>query len=202
MDAPSQPTEIAKFGIFQLDLKVRELHRAGVKVKLQDQPFRVLATLVGRAGDVVSREELRQNIWPSDVYVAFDQGLNNAIKKVRDALGDSAENPRFVETVAKQGYRFLAPVNVVQPHPAEPITQVGLRTIRKAVLIGLTATSMFAALVYWAWYRPAVNARLPSSERVVLAVLPFENLSHDADQEFFSDGLTEEMVAQLSKLRP
>jgi len=202
MEAPSQPGEVVLFGLFQLDLRTRELHKAGAKVKLQDQPFRVLVVLVERAGQVVSREELRQNIWPSDVYVAFDQGLNNAIKKVRDALGDSAENPRFVETVAKQGYRFLAPVNVVQPHPAEPITQVGLRTIRKAVLIGLTATSMFAALVYWAWYRPAVNARLPSSERVVLAVLPFENLSHDADQEFFSDGLTEEMVAQLSKLRP
>src|SRR6266568_1875004 len=99
METPTPLTNIIRFGIFQLDLKTRELYKAGVKVKLQDQPFRVLASLVAQAGQVVTREELRQNIWPTDVYVAFDQGLNNAIKKVRDALGDSADNPRFIETV-------------------------------------------------------------------------------------------------------
>jgi DNA-binding winged helix-turn-helix (wHTH) protein len=93
MQAPSRPTGIIRFGIFQLDLEARELHKAGVRVRLQDQPFRVLALLVAHAGQVVTREELRRNIWPTDVYVAFDQGLNNAIKKVRDALGDSADAP-------------------------------------------------------------------------------------------------------------
>src|ERR1051325_6696147 len=88
MEAPSQSAKVVRFGVFQLDLKTHELHKAGLKVKLQEQPFRVLAVLVERAGQVVSREELRQNIWPSDVYVAFDQGLNNAIKKVRDARSE------------------------------------------------------------------------------------------------------------------
>src|SRR5258707_15175982 len=98
MEAPTSLADMVRFGTFQLDLKARELHKAGVKVKLQDQPFRVLALLVDRAGQVVTREELRQNIWPTEAYVTFDQGLNNAIKKVRNALEDSADNPRFVET--------------------------------------------------------------------------------------------------------
>src|SRR5262245_4055473 len=201
MQAPSTRAEIVRFGIFHLDLKARELHRAGVKVRLQDQPFRVLATLVDRAGQVVTREELRQSIWPTDVYVAFDQGLNNAIKKVRDALGDSADNPRFIETVAKQGYRFVAPVNALQPPVAESASRVGRISLGAAVLIGLAVISFLAALAYWRWQRSATQARL-SSQKVILAVLPFDNLSHDPDQEFFSDGLTEEMIAQLGKLSP
>src|SRR5271163_2709210 len=112
MQAPSPPTGIFQFGVFQLDLKARELHKAGIRVKLQDQPFRVLALLVERAGQVVTREDLQKSVWPTDVYVAFDQGLNNAIKKVRDALGDSAESPRGIETGVGHGDRVEAPVSV------------------------------------------------------------------------------------------
>jgi TolB-like protein/DNA-binding winged helix-turn-helix (wHTH) protein/Tfp pilus assembly protein PilF len=201
MQVPTRPTAIVRFGIFQLDLEARELHKAGVKVRLQEQPFRVLALLVAHAGQVITREELRRNIWPTDVYVAFDQGLNNAIKKVRDALGDSADAPRFIETVARHGYRFLAPVSGVPPRPSEAPLRFSLRTIRKTVFITLTATFLLAALAYWTGHRPAIRAR-PPSERAILAVLPFDNLSHDPDQEFFSDGLTEEMIAQLGKLNP
>src|SRR5271169_2792184 len=130
MQAPSPLTGIVHFGVFQLDLKERELHKAGVKVKLQDQPFRVLALLVDRAGQVVTREELRQKVWPTDVYVDFDQGLNNAIKKVREAVGDSADSPRFFETLARHGYRFIAPVSAVPGRPSEPRFHYGLRTHR------------------------------------------------------------------------
>jgi TolB-like protein/DNA-binding winged helix-turn-helix (wHTH) protein/Flp pilus assembly protein TadD len=193
--------EIVRFGTFQLDPKARELHKAGVKVRLQDQPFRVLALLVNRAGQVVTREELRQEIWPTDVYVAFDQGLNNAIRKVRDSLGDSADNPRFVETIAKQGYRFLAPVSVVQTQPSEQPLQQGLRSSRVAVLAGVVAAGGLLTLGYWAWHASDVRAR-PPTEKVILAVLPFDNLSRDPEQEFFSDGLTEEMIAQLGKVNP
>src|SRR5437773_5636701 len=146
MEAPTPFADIVRFGIFQLDLKARELHKAGVKVKLQGQPFRVLALLVAQAGQVVTREELRQKIWPTDVYVTFDQGLNNAIKKVRDALGDSADNPRFIETVARHGYRFLAPVSAVLPRSSEAPLRFGLRTIRNTALIGLIAACLLAAL--------------------------------------------------------
>jgi TolB-like protein/DNA-binding winged helix-turn-helix (wHTH) protein/Flp pilus assembly protein TadD len=201
MQSPSPPTDIVHFGIFQLDLKARELHKAGVKVKLQGQPFRVLALLVDRAGQVVTREELRQKVWPTDVYVGFDQGLNNAIKKVRDALGDSADSPRFIETVERHGYRFVAPVSAVPGRPSEPRFQFGFRPLRNTALIGLATASLLAALAYWSWHGSAMHAR-PSSEKVILAVLPFDNLSRDPDQEFFSDGLTEEMIAQLGKLNP
>jgi TolB-like protein/DNA-binding winged helix-turn-helix (wHTH) protein/Flp pilus assembly protein TadD len=200
MQAPSPPADMIHFGVFQLDLKARELHKAGVKVKLQEQPFRVLALLVERAGQVVTREELRQKVWPTDVYVAFDQGLNNAIKKVRDALGDSADSPRFIETLARHGYRFVAPVNAVPECPSGPGFQFGLRTLRNT-LIGLTTAALLAALAYWAWHGSVMRAR-PASEKVILAVLPFDNLSRDPDQEFFSDGLTEELITQLGKLNP
>jgi TolB-like protein/DNA-binding winged helix-turn-helix (wHTH) protein len=201
MQATSPLTHIVQFGIFQLDLKAHELHKAGIKVKLQEQPFRVLALLVERAGQVVTREELQQKVWPSDVYVAFDQGLNNAIKKVRDALGDSADSPRYIETVARHGYRFVAPVSAVSGSPAESRTQFGVRSPRNTALIGLTAALLLAAVAYWAWHGSTMRAG-PSSEMVILAVLPFDNLSRDPDQEFFSDGLTEEMITQLGKLNP
>src|SRR5450755_1139274 len=180
MQAPSPPTEIVHFGLFQIDLKARELHKAGVKVKLQEQPFRVLALLVDRAGQVVTREELQQKIWPTDAYVAFDQGLNNAIKKVRDALGDAADNPRFIETLARHGYRFIAPVGTVLQRPSESQLRFGLRTHWKPALIGLACVSLLAALSYWAWHGSTMRAG-STPEKVILAVLPFDNLSHDPD---------------------
>jgi TolB-like protein/DNA-binding winged helix-turn-helix (wHTH) protein/tetratricopeptide (TPR) repeat protein len=195
----SSPVEIVHFGIFQVDLKAHELYKAGVKVKLQDQPFRVLSLLVDRAGQVVTREELQQSIWPADVYGTFDQGLNNAIKKVRAALEDSAENPRFIETVAKHGYRFVAPV--VSEHSRETPFHSGSRSLQNIVWVILGAAALLAALAYWAWPHSAKRTGT-SSEKIVLAVLPFDNLSRDPDQEFFSDGLTEEMIAQLGKLNP
>ena len=201
MQAPSPPSDIVDFGIFQLDLKARELRKAGLKVKLQEQPFRVLALLVDRAGQVVTREELRAKVWPTDAYVAFDQGLNNAIKKVRDALGDSADSPRFIETLARHGYRFIAPVGPAPQRPSEPQVRPSLTKLRKPALIGVTSACLLAALGYWAWHGSTMRA-LPAAEKVILAVLPFDNLSRDPDQEFFSDGLTEEMIAQLGKLNP
>ena len=210
MQSPTPLADIVRFGLFQLDLKAGELHKSGVKVKLQDQPLRVLTVLVEHAGQVVTREELQERVWPTDVYVTFDQGLNNAIKKVRDALGDSAENPRFVETIAKRGYRFIAPITVgseVVPTPSiEPETGLGRehrfgRLVVLKIAWALTAVSILMALGYWVWHRAQTRDR-PPSDGTVLAVLPFDNLSRDPDQEFFSDGLTEEMIAQLGKLNP
>lgn len=103
-------SRIARFGVFELDLRVGELRKNGVKLRLQGQPFQVLALLLERAGDVVTREELRQKLWPSDTFVDFDHSLNTAINKVREVLGDSATSPRYVETLARRGYRFIAPI--------------------------------------------------------------------------------------------
>ena len=113
-----QPTarRSVRFGLFELDLAAGELRKQGRKIKLQDQPFQVLELLVNRPGAVVTREEMQKALWPADTFVEFDQGLNTAIKKIRLALGDSADNPRFIETIPRKGYRFIAPV---EPGPRE-----------------------------------------------------------------------------------
>ena len=103
-------SKVARFGVFELDLSAGELRKSGVKLRLQGQPFQVLALLLERAGEVVTREELQQRLWPSDTFVDFDHSLNTAINKVREALGDSASSPRYVETLARRGYRFIAPL--------------------------------------------------------------------------------------------
>ncbi len=100
-----------RFGVFELDLRAGELRRGGLKIKLQEQPLQVLVQLLQRPGEIVTREDLRKHLWPADTFVDFDHSLNAAIRRLRDALGDSAENPTFVETVARRGYRFLAPVS-------------------------------------------------------------------------------------------
>src|SRR6201998_225902 len=106
-----------RFGVFELDLRAGELRKHGLRVGLQEQPFQVLAALLEHPGEVVTREELQKKLWPADTFVDFDHGLNKAINKIREALGDSAESPRFVETLARRGYRFLAEVRAVEATP-------------------------------------------------------------------------------------
>ena len=107
---PQNNSKIARFGVFEVDLGAGELRKNGAKLRLQGQPFQVLALLLERAGEIVTREELQQKLWTSDTFVDFDHSLNTAINKVREALGDSASSPRYVETLARRGYRFIAPV--------------------------------------------------------------------------------------------
>src|SRR5271170_3020094 len=115
-----------RFGVFEVDLRAGELRKHGRRVRLQEQPFQVLSMLLERSGEVVTREELQKTLWPSDTFVDFDHGINKVISKIREVLGDSAESPRFVETVARRGYRFLAEVKVADaapvrsPEPATP----------------------------------------------------------------------------------
>src|SRR5215469_1671921 len=111
MALETRSSETVRFGIFEVDLRAGELRKQGKRVKLQEQPFHVLTVLLERPGEVVTREELRNQNWPPDTFVDFDNSLNTAINKLREALGDSADNPRFIETLPRRGYRFLAPVN-------------------------------------------------------------------------------------------
>ena len=117
-DSPTR--RIVRFGVFEMDPEQRELRRSGLKVKLQDQPFQLLAVLLERAGELVTREQLRSELWPADTFVDFDHSLNAAIKRLRDALGDDPENPRFIETVPRRGYRFLADIS--KPRSGQPET--------------------------------------------------------------------------------
>ena len=110
---------IFRFGIYEADLATGELRRNGSLIRLQEQPFQILAMLLERPGDLVTREDLRTKLWPADTFVDFDHSLNTAVNKIREALGDSASNPRFVQTVARRGYRFIAPVHANDKSPAE-----------------------------------------------------------------------------------
>src|SRR6202140_2047513 len=120
---------MVRFGRFEVNLQSGELRHAGQKVKLQEQPFQVLATLLERPGEVVAREELRSRLWPEDTFVDFDHSLNAAIKRLRDALGESADTPVFIETLARRGYRFIAPVNGSSSLSAEMVAPQGNKSI-------------------------------------------------------------------------
>jgi TolB-like protein/DNA-binding winged helix-turn-helix (wHTH) protein len=207
------------FGVFELDLRAGELRKHGLRVRLQEQPFQVLAMLLEHPGEVVTREELQKKLWPADTFVDFDNGLNKAINKIREALGDSAESPRFVETVARRGYRFLAEVKVAnavpvrgsdlatQPHPeAEARDHAGLAgklAIPKHFLPPLAwKISAFALLLLMAslaaWKLHSWNH--PSPVIRSLAVLPLESLSSDASQDYFADGMTDELISDLGQI--
>jgi TolB-like protein/DNA-binding winged helix-turn-helix (wHTH) protein/Tfp pilus assembly protein PilF len=206
------PRRILGFGPFEVDLTSGELRREGLKVKLQDQPLRLLVLLLESAGEVVTREELRSKLWPADTFVDFDHSLNTAVRKLREALGDSAEAPRYVETLAKRGYRFVGPVREREPtapparsadaevpSAATPAAARGRSSASRVVAIaGVLGVAALAA--YWMGARP--GPRTQPVRRVTLAVLPFDNLSGEADQEYLSDGLTEEMITQLARLAP
>src|SRR5258708_22378367 len=119
MSVPSKLPQVLQFGVFQVDVRAGELRKNGVKLKLQEQPCRVLCLLLEHPGEVISRDELRNRLWPADTFVDFDHGLNAAIKRLRDALGESADTPVFIETLARRGYRFIAPVTA-SPSPTAP----------------------------------------------------------------------------------
>jgi eukaryotic-like serine/threonine-protein kinase len=166
MNRPGQPQHLASFGVFQADLLARELRKSGVKLRLQDQPFQVLVLLLEKAGQVVTREELRQKLWSADTFVDFDNGLNTAINKIREALGDSAENPRFVETLPRRGYRFIGAVDGRGPsseaadseaRPAIPATTSRWRFWTASALSGLFALATAALGFLYFHKRPLVS---------------------------------------------
>lgn len=227
MEVPSRSRPI-RFGVFEVDLRAGELRKHGLKVKLQEQPFEVLAMLLEHPGEVVMREELRQKLWPRDTFVDFDVGLNTAIKKLRHALEDSAETPRFVETLPRRGYRFMAPTNEASDESSRDsaIPRTGPATHEKqAVAPCEQATAEPASLgARRGWRKPWIIAvvliALPAGfvldvgglrKRLVeglapapiqsIAVLPLENLSGDASQEYFVDGVTDALTTELAQIR-
>ena len=156
----------ARFGAFELDLRTGELRKGGFRVRLQEQPLRILVLLVERVGELVTREDLRQRLWSQDTFVDFDRGLNNAVRRLREALGDSADAPRFIETLARRGYRFIAPVERVLPAVPEaalpapvpasaPVAAARPRPARpRTALLALLAGVALLVALYGAWPRP------------------------------------------------
>ena len=197
------PPPIVRFATFELDLGAGELHKAGARVRLQDKPFRLLAALLERPGELVTREELCGRLWASDTFVDFDNSLNNAVNRVRAALGDAAENPRFVETVGGHGYRFIAPVETAPPItpalPFKPPEMAPTRVWRRTVVVGmaLLAPLLLAAVAWQVW-----RSRQPDAGPIrSLAVLPFDNLSSDPEQEYLADGITDALITELAGIR-
>jgi TolB-like protein/DNA-binding winged helix-turn-helix (wHTH) protein/Tfp pilus assembly protein PilF len=235
MSHKSSEQRLLRFGTFQLDLRLSELRKQGLRIKLQEQPCQILALLLNRPGEIVSREELRKQLWHDDTFVDFDHSLNTAIMRLREALGDSSENPRFVETVPRHGYRFIAPVedigNVPQPkliseqpeaailatttpHASGSISQMSARLfprvferrqidLRRVLVFTAFMVIAFVLILGYAirYVRNAAAAKIEPTGLKSLAVLPLENLSGDKDQEYFADGMTDELIAHLAKIR-
>jgi len=167
---------MVSFDVFQIDLQAGELRREGRRIKIQEQPFRVLFLLLERAGEVVTREELRETLWPADTFVDFDHGLNSAVARLREALRDSAEKPRFIETIAKRGYRFIAPLQAATPTVAvpsvNPAAHNGTRLMHHLpgkIWMSITfCLALFCVLTTWALYRPSPDSQLERIEVVPL----------------------------------
>jgi len=197
---------VLHFDIFELDLRAGELRKSGVKLRLQGQPLQVLAILLQRAGNLVTREELRSQLWPADTFVDFDHSLHNAIARLREVLGDSADAPRYIETLPRRGYRFIAPVREVQgpqisaesSNKTSELVAVATRPTPPAgwLLALLGCAVALASWVAWQHFHVQVSVTPIRS----LAVLPLQNLSGDAAQEYFADGMTEELITELSRI--
>lgn len=223
-------SSLARFGLFELNLHTGELSKTGRRLRLQEQPFRLLRLLLEQHGQAVTRERLRNALWPADTFVDFDHGLNTAVAKLRQVLGDSAENPRFIETMSRYGYRFIAPVEfsncIVTAPGLTAQSPVGYDTslvpgpeanaCQSGTLVEIRPGAQIPRLVRWrlaaivvSLLLVALTVVLSSSHRVLapstqpihsLVVLPFETLSANTDQEYFADGMNAELIAELAKI--
>jgi TolB-like protein/DNA-binding winged helix-turn-helix (wHTH) protein/Tfp pilus assembly protein PilF len=204
-----------QFGVFEFNLGAHELRKHGTRIRLIGQPFEILALLLERPGEIVTRDQLRERLWPADTFVDFEHSLNTAIKKLRSALGDSPENSRYIETVPRVGYRFIAPVQAPgppSPTPADvsahaagsldaPVPAAGARrsgAARLALGSGVLLAGMMAAV----WWGAHLIRQHSSPSRIrSLAVLPLEDLSHDPAQDYFAEAMTDELITSLAKIR-
>ena len=210
MSAAADRAQVVKFGIFELDLRARELRRRGVRIRLQEQSFQVLSEFLARPGEVVTREELRQRLWANRVYGDFDHGLNNVLARLREVLGDSADDPRFIETLPKVGYRFIHPVagpdsaieateppNVaIAPEPrVESLPAASEKRIwrdhvsRRMLLTVMLIATLGGGGALWATldHSPTAAANGAGPARSI-AVVPFANLTTDAEVGMLADG--------------
>ncbi len=207
-----------RFANCELDARTGVLQRGGTAVTLQEQPLRALLLLIEHAGDVVTRDELRRRVWDDETFVDFEHGLNSIVSRLREALGDVAETPTFIQTVPRRGYRFLAapePVPGAAPSPAGPGESVAFDHTESSARTGgisrgrgarawliAAGIASVAAGAYAIARSTSLPARPSAPHPVRLAVLPFENLTGSDEQQFFADGLHEEMIVRLARMQP
>jgi TolB-like protein/DNA-binding winged helix-turn-helix (wHTH) protein/Tfp pilus assembly protein PilF len=227
LEPPGASPRLIRFGVFELDLRSGELQKQGRKIRLEGQPVQILICLLEAPGELVTREDLHRKLWPSDTFVNFEQGLNAAVKRLRQALNDSADNPRFVETLPRRGYRFIAPVQIVAERSDAPAVRADDAAVTEGpsgsasppaqirssantvatwqqaqirwayVLIAVLGILLLGVLMLWK-YRSGSH---PGPVIRSLVVLPLENLSGDAAQDYFSDGMTDELITELGQIR-
>jgi TolB-like protein/DNA-binding winged helix-turn-helix (wHTH) protein/tetratricopeptide (TPR) repeat protein len=227
MGTSTASTRIIRFGVFEVDLNAAELRKGGLRVKLPEQPFQILTVLLEKPGELVTREELRNRLWQSDTFVDFDHGVNNAVMRLREVLGDSSDSPRFIETVPRRGYRFIAHVDEspwsapsftpqqpesqkqATPTTEDPATapalspssiQQGVKGRRRLIIVGIVAIALFAVALAWR-YHATQTGTSDVRQSTSVVVLPLENLSGDQEQDYFADGMTDDLIANLAKIR-
>ena len=228
MGTSTASTRIIRFGVFEVDLNAAELRKGGLRVKLPEQPFQILTVLLEKPGELVTREELRNRLWQSDTFVDFDHGVNNAVMRLREVLGDSSDSPRFIETVPRRGYRFIAHVDEspwsapsltpqqpesqkqATPTTEDPATapalspssiQQGVKRRRTLIVVGVVAIALFALAVAWRYLATQTGGTSDVRQSTSVVVLPLENLSGDQEQDYFADGMTDDLIANLAKIR-
>lgn len=211
----SRSCAVIRFGLFEADLHSGELHKDGIRIHLQEQPFQVLTVLLQHAGELVTREQLRQQVWPQDTFVEFDHALNTAIKKIRAALCDDPATPRYVETIPKRGYRWIAPLRPARAPDAPGLAESSRPTEPPALAPPAIARPRKSQLPFgWRWFAALVLAgmlavlgfgftrygRSSSNGNTLLVVLPFENWTDDAAQARTCRGITEDVIGELASL--
>jgi TolB-like protein/DNA-binding winged helix-turn-helix (wHTH) protein len=214
---PNQPN-VVRFGVFEVDLQAGELRKAGLRQKLAGQPFQVLQVLLEHPQEIVTREKLRQHIWPGNTFIDYELALKKDVNRLRELLGDSAESPHFIETIPRRGYRFIGTITPLPSIPSESgeqrLLDATTGTAERGVaprsktrmswklMSGLGLAAM-AALLFWFnadKLRTRIFARSRSLEIRSIAVLPLENLSKDTSQDYFSDGITEALTTDLAQI--
>jgi TolB-like protein/DNA-binding winged helix-turn-helix (wHTH) protein/Flp pilus assembly protein TadD len=205
MSSVTPPVQVMRFGVFELDLRSGELRKRGVKLPLQGLPIQVLTILLEKPGEVVTRDELRNRLWPADTFVDFDHSLHNAIARLREALGENASSPRFVETLPRRGYRFIGPMET-QPTASASTIPVDARPGRPHRVLGIAILCLLAGLALVVTLNvDGIRSRLSGNQVSAvhidsIAVLPLKNLSDDREQDYFADGMTEALITDLGKV--
>jgi len=235
MDKFLHPAKTIRCGAFEFDLKAFELRKNGLRLKLSEQPFQILAILLEKPGEIITRDELRERLWPGDTFVDFDHGLNNAVMRLREVLGDSSDHPRFIETLPRRGYRFIAAIEEIRPVAAlqtggtrqldgsnnSEVTQIVASTVpivredpqpntigRRWLILQRISFLVAGLLVFAAasgialhYVRGMESGKINPAHNMSLVVLPLENLTGDKEQDYFADGMTDDLTANLAKIR-
>lgn len=217
----ASPSRRVRFGPFEVDLRSQELFKHGLRIRIQEQPFQVLAALLEHPGDLITRDQLRRRLWTEDTFVDFDAGLNAAVRRLRDALCDSNGNPRFIETLPRRGYRFIGSVqhsvaastgttpgageggesesSRQAPVPAKTVMSPRVSWRWQAAIASTLLLAVTAAVIAWQLHR--MSGRVSGNPIRSIAVLPLQNLSGDASQDYFSQGITDALITDLAQIR-